>query len=116
MAVLFRKSIINLELFKLWTPNKYHLVPYGHTNHLIPNLNSLDDAERKYHRKSLSLTKNGLKSCVKLKVIFPQWDFPELLICYRANFFVLEIVEIVCFAISITSNHKMIGLYTANFF
>jgi len=31
--------IVNFAWPKLWTPNKHHRVSYGHTNHLIPNLN-----------------------------------------------------------------------------
>ena len=45
-----------------------------------------------------------------MKGHFPHWDFPELLICYRAHFYVLETVEIVCVAISFGSNYKMTGL------
>ena len=43
MSVLFSKMNITLEQIKLWIPNKYHLVPYSETNHLIPNVNSLDN-------------------------------------------------------------------------
>jgi len=57
--ILFRKMTITLELLELWTPNKRHLVPFGQTNHLILNLNSWDDAKRKWHKKSLKFAKNG---------------------------------------------------------
>ena len=59
MTIQFRKTTITLELLELWTPNKRHLVPYSQTNHLIPNLNSWDDAERKQQKKSLNFAKNG---------------------------------------------------------
>ena len=41
---------------------------------------------------------------------FPLWDFPGLLICYRAHFSVPEAVETICVAISLRSNDKMTGL------
>ena len=41
------KRVITFEQFKLWTPSKYHIVPYGKTNHLLPNLNGLDNAQMK---------------------------------------------------------------------
>ena len=47
---------------------------------------------------------------VMQKVTFPLWDFPGLLICYRAHFSMLETVETICVVISLRSNHKMTGL------
>ena len=50
---------------------------------------------------------------VMQKGYFPQWDFPGLLICYRAHFSVPETVETICIAISLRLTpffHKMIGL------
>ena len=41
------KMMITLEQIKLWIPNKCHLVPYSETNHLIPNVNSLDNVQLK---------------------------------------------------------------------
>jgi len=32
---------------------------------------------------------------------FPLWDFPGLLICYRAHFSVPETVETICVAVSL---------------
>jgi len=36
--------VITFEEIKLWTPNKYQVVPHGMTNHLIPSLSGLDNA------------------------------------------------------------------------
>jgi len=47
MMILSKKMIITLEHTKLQTPNKYHLVPYSETNHLMPNLVSLGYAQLK---------------------------------------------------------------------
>ena len=33
--IMTGKMIITFEKITLWTPNKYHIVPYGKTNHLI---------------------------------------------------------------------------------
>ena len=41
------KMVITFEQIKLWTPNKYHIVPYGKTNHLISNVSGLDNAQMK---------------------------------------------------------------------
>ena len=41
------KMVITFEQIKLWTPNKYHIVPYGKTNHFIPNLSGFDNAQMK---------------------------------------------------------------------
>ena len=30
------KMVITFEKIKQWAPNKYHIVPYGTTSHLIP--------------------------------------------------------------------------------
>ena len=38
-----------------------HLVPYSESNHLIPNVNSLDNVQLKYEHKSYFFAKNGLK-------------------------------------------------------
>ena len=43
MSVLSSKMMITLEQIKLWIPNKCHLVAYSKSNHLIPNVNSLDN-------------------------------------------------------------------------
>ena len=47
MLVLSSKMMISLEQIKLWIPNKCHLVPYSDSNHLIPNVNSLDNVQLK---------------------------------------------------------------------
>ena len=47
MSVLSSKMMIRLEQIKLWLPNKYHLIPYSESNHLIPNVNSLDNVQLK---------------------------------------------------------------------
>ena len=47
MLVLSSKMMITLEQFKLWIPNKCHLVPYSDSNHLTPNVNSLDNVQLK---------------------------------------------------------------------
>ena len=50
---------------------------------------------------------------VMQKVTFSLWDFPGLLICYRAHFSVPETVETSCVTISLRLTpffHKMTGL------
>jgi len=38
------KIVITFEWIKIWTPNKYHIVPHSMTNHLEPNLSGLESA------------------------------------------------------------------------
>ena len=47
MSVMSSIMMIILEQIKLWIPNKYHHVPYSESNHLIPNVNSLDNVQLK---------------------------------------------------------------------
>ena len=46
---MISKWLLTFEQIKLWTPNKYHIVPYGKNNHLIPNLSGLDNAQMKWN-------------------------------------------------------------------
>ena len=99
------KMMITLQQIKLWIPNKYHLFPYNKSNHLIPNVSSLDNVQLNQKHKSYFFAKKGLKSHAK-----GHFPLMGLLIRYRAHFAVLETVEAICVAISLRSNHKMTGL------